>query len=228
MRFLIIAVIAGLILIVSNSCREKGYKYIDEGEIHYNIEYIHGAGILSDDLKPKSLIVSFKNNKILFEILSPIGNQGIINLVNPEIQIYDTYINMVGLRYYYAASPGELHPGFGSMEGMQLKKTSRTSIICGYNCKNAEITFPGDRNKIYSIWYTNEIKVNNSNSSTPFKEIDGILLSFYFFLGDSEMKFDAETVYKKAIPDKVFERRPRFRLVSKSEMDKIINDMVNL
>ena len=228
MRFLRIPLIAGLILIVSNSCREKGYKNIDEGEIHYNIEYIHGTGTLADDLKPKSLIVSFKNDKILFEILSPIGSQGIINLVNPETKIYDTYINMIGLRYYYAASPGELHPGFESMAGMQIKKTSRTTTICGYNCKNAEITFPCDRNKIYSIWYTNEIKVNNSNSSTPFKEIDGILLSFYFFLGNSEMKFDAETVYKKAIPDKVFERRPRFRLVSKGDMDKIINDMVNL
>ena len=135
---------------------------------------------------------------------------------------------MIGLRYFYAGAPGELHPGFGSMAGMEINKTDRTTIICGYNCKNAEITFPSDRKKIYSIWYTNEIKVNNSNSSTPFKEIDGILLSFYFFLGNSEMKFEAETVYKKDIPDKTFERRPRFRLVSRANMDKIITDMVNL
>lgn len=228
MRFLQAPLIAGLILIISNSCSEKGGKYINEGEIHYNIEYISGTGTLSNDLKPRTLIVSFKNDKILFEILSPIGNQGIINLINPETKIYDTYINMIGLRFYYAGTPDELHPGFESMAGMIIKKTTRTTTICGYNCKNAEITFPSDRNKKYNIWYTDEIRVNNSNSSTPFKEIEGILMSFYFFLGNSVMKFEAETVYKKNIPDKAFQRRPKFRLVSKVEMDKIITDMVNL
>ena len=90
MRLLRVPLIAGLILIISYSCNEKGGKYINEGEIHYNIDYISGTGTLSNDLKPKTLIVSFKNDKILFEILSPIGNQGIINLVNPETNIYDT------------------------------------------------------------------------------------------------------------------------------------------
>jgi hypothetical protein len=227
-RFLKTPLTAGLILIISFSCIEKGSKNIDEGEIHYNIDYISGTGTLSDDLKPKTLIVSFKNNKVLFEILSPIGNQGIINLVNPENNIYDTYINMIGLKYYYAGAPGELHPGFGSMDGMEIVKTDRTTRICGYNCKNAEITFPSDRKKTYDIWYTDEIRINDSNSTTPFKDIEGILMSFYFFLGNSVMKFEAETVYKKDIPDKAFERRARFRLVSKVDMDKIITDMVNL
>lgn len=228
MRLLRLPFIAGLILFFSYSCREKGGKYIDQGEIHYNIEYISSTGTVSNDLKPRTLIVSFKNNKILFEILSPIGNQGIMNLVNPETKIYDTYINMIGVRYYYTGSPGEMHPGFRSMDGMEIRKTSRTTSICGYTCKNAEITFPSDRKKIYNIWYTNEIRVINSNASTPFNEIDGVLLSFYFLLGNSEMKFEAETVYKKDIPDKAFERKPKFRLVSKESMDRIITDMVNL
>jgi hypothetical protein len=64
--------------------------------------------------------------------------------------------------------------------------------------------------------------------STPFNEIDGVLLSFFFFMGKSEMQFDAETIYEKEIPDKTFERRPKFKLVNKVSMDKIITDMVNL
>ena len=43
--------------------------------------------------------------------------------------------------------------------------------------------------------------------STPFNQIDGVLMSFFFFIGPSEMHFKAETVYKKEIPDKTFERR---------------------
>jgi hypothetical protein len=227
-RFIRLSFIGALIIVVVSSCRERGGKYIDQGEIHYTIEYIKSAGTMSVELKPRNLVVSFKDNKILFEIMAPIGNQGIINISNPESNIYDTYINMLGVRYYYAGSKGEIHPGFSYMEGVEINKTDKTAIICGYDCKNAVVTFPADRNKKYNLWYTNEIKVLNSNSNTPFNSIDGVLMSFYYILGGSEMRFQAETVYKKDIPDKAFERRPKFRPVSKKDMDKIITDMVNL
>ena len=228
MRFRNVLLIAGLILLISYSCRERGGKYISQGEIHYNIEYSGSTGSFAKDLMPKNLVVSFKNDKILFEILAPIGNSGIINLVNPDLKLYDTYINMLGQRYYYPGTPGELHPGFGSMAGMELEKTDKTTVMCGYNCKNAEVTFPSDRSKKHEIWYTDEIKVKNSNMSTPFHEIDGVLMSFFFIMGKSELRFDAESVYKKEIPDNFFERRPKFKPVSREDMDKIITDMVNL
>jgi hypothetical protein len=227
-RFIRLSFITALIIIVVSSCRERGGKYIDQGEIHYTIDYIKSAGTMSAELKPRTLVVSFKDNKILFEILAPIGNQGIINISNPQSKIFDTYINMLGIKYYYPGHEGEIHPGFSYMEGVEIMKTDKIATICGYDCKNAVVTFPADRNRKYSIWYTNQIKVINSNSNTPFNSIDGVLMSFYYILGGSEMKFQAETVYKKDIPDKAFERRPKFRPVSKKDMDKIITDMVNL
>ncbi len=228
MRFRRLPIIAGLALLAVCSCREKGGRFIDQGEIHYNIEYIKSAGTISNELKPKTLVVSFNKDKILFEITIPIANQGIINIINPDKDIYDTYINMLGVRYYSAGHKGEVHPGFSSMEGVEIRKTEKTRTICGYTCYKAEATFPFDRSKIYELWYTNDIKVLNSNANTPFKDIDGVLLSFYYILDGSELRFEAETVYKKEIPDKAFERRPKFRPVSKTDLDKIIKDMVNL
>jgi hypothetical protein len=226
-RFRNLLFITSLIVIISSSCRERGGKYISQGEIHYNIEYTGSTGTLSKDLMPRNLVVSFKNDKILFEILAPIGNSGIINLVNPEKKLYDSYISLLGTKYYYAGKPGELHPGFASMSGMELKITEKTTVICGYNCNNAEVTFPSDRTKIYDVWFTNEIRVKNSNLSTPFSQIDGVLMSFFFIMGQSELRFEAETVYNKDIPDKSFERRLKFRLITRDAMEKIITDMVN-
>jgi hypothetical protein len=111
---------------------------------------------------------------------------------------------------------------------MVLKKTSKTSVICGFNCKNAEVTLPADRTKVYEIWYTNEINVKNPNTATPFSSIDGILMSFFFFLGPAELQFDAETVYKKEISDESFERREKFVQVSREEIDNFINRMISL
>jgi len=210
------------------SCRERGGKYIDQGEIHYNIAYIGNIGGMPQEVMPKNMVVSFKHDKILFEMVSPFGNSGILNLSNPEKNIFDTYFSLFTIKYYYASSPGELFPGFEAMDGMVINKTSRTSSICGFNCKNAEVYYPLNKEKKYDVWYTNEIKVKNPNASSPFSQIDGVLMSFSFLLGPTELHFEAETVYKKEIPDITFERRDKFVRVSREQINKFINQMVNL
>jgi hypothetical protein len=220
--------IAVIFAITGFSCKEKGGKYINQGEIHYNIDYIGNFGPMPKEVLPKNLIVSFKNNKIIFEMISSFGNSGILNLSNPEKGIFDTYFSLFTLKYFYPVQDGEQFPGFEAMKGIMIKKTARTSVICGFNCKNAEVRFPGDMNKVYEIWYTNEINVKNPNTATPFSQIDGVLMSFFFYLGPAELHFEAETVYKKEIPDGAFERREKFIQVSREEIDKFINKMISL
>jgi hypothetical protein len=227
-RFNHILFIAVIFAITCFSCKEKGGKYINQGEIHYNIDYIGSFGPMPKEVLPKNLVVSFKDNKILYEMISSFGNSGILNLANPDKGIIDTYFSLFTLKYFYAVQPGELFPGFEAMQGIMITKTSKTSIICGFNCKNAEVTFPTDRKKVYQIWYTNEISVKNPNTATPFSQIDGVLMSFFFFVGPAELHFDAETVYKKEIPDAAFDRRDKFMRVSRPEIDKFINKMISL
>jgi hypothetical protein len=227
-RFSYVLFIAVIFAITGFSCKEKGGKYINQGEIHYNIDYIGNFGPMPKEVLPRNLIVSFKNNKIIFEMISSFGNSGIINLSNPEKGIFDTYFSLFTLKYFYPVQAGEQFPGFEAMKGIMIKKTTKTSVICRYNCKNAEVRFPGDKNKVYEIWYTNEINVKNPNTATPFSQIDGVLMSFFFYLGPAELHFEAETVYKKDIPDEAFERREKFLQVSREEIDKFINKMISL
>lgn len=228
MRFRSGLIISIVISILGYSCKEKGGKNIDQGEIHYTIEYLGSSSVMPREIMPRDLIVSFKDNKILFDISAPFGNSGILNLSNPEEGIYDTYISLLSWKYYYAAKEGESHPGFEAMKGIEINKTSRTSIICGFNCKSAEVRFPENPNRIFEVWYTNEIKVKNPNAATPFDDIDGVMMKFFFLIGPVEMHFDAETVYKKDIPDKTFERREKYSRVSREDIDKFINKMINL
>jgi hypothetical protein len=221
-----VSLIAVIFAVTCYSCLIKGSKYIDQGEIHYNIDYSGTFGSMPKEVLPKNLIVSFKDDKILFEMLSPIGNSGILNLSNPKKDIYDTYFSLFTIKYYYAAKQGEMYPGFEAMAGMEINKTEKTAVICGFNCKNAEATFPSDRNKIFDIWYTNEISVKNPNASSPFNEIDGVLMSFFFMIGHSELSFNAENVYKKDIPDLTFERREKFKRVSREDIIKFMNNML--
>ncbi len=228
MRSRYVFLIITLLIYTGISCKEEGQRSISEGEIHYSVQYMGHITLMPKELMPKNLIVAFKNDKIHYELISPVGNTGITYTSNPSKSIYDTYLSMFTIKYFYSSKPGEQYPGFEAMRGMELRETSKTCVICGYKCKNAEVTFPFDRNKIFNIWYTNEIQVKNPNASTPFEEIDGVLLSFFFFIGRSEFHFEAENVYHKEIPDKTFERKEKFLRVSKNDINKFINKMVSL
>lgn len=208
------------------SCKSRRTKYIDQGEIHYNIDYV-GKFAFPTEVLPKNLVISFKKDKVLFEMLG-FGNSGIVNLANHEQKIFDTYYNFFGVtRVYYEGSEGELFPGFESMKGMKLKKTSKTAVICGYNCKNAEVRFDSDTSKVYEIWYTEEIKVRDPNASTPFSNIPGVLMSFFLIMDSSEFHFMAETVYNKELPDEKFNRRDHYKKVSKTDMRGFMNTMLD-
>jgi hypothetical protein len=223
-----VLVIVVLFAMTGYSCKERGGKYIDEGEIHYNINYIGNMGALPREVLPRNMVISFKKDKIVYEMISSFGNSGILNLSNPQENIFDTYFSLFTIKYYYAAEPGELFPGFEAMKGMLLKKTSKTSVICGYNCKNVEVRLPDEKDKMYEVWYTEEIDIKNPNASNPFFQIDGVLMSFFYKLGPAELHFEAETVYKKEIPDVTFERKAKFVRVSRDQINKFINQMVNL
>ena len=212
---------------ILSSCNRNKCRDLVQGEIHYDVSFMGHISRMPKEILPKSLVVSFKNNKILYELLSPFGNSGIITLANPAKDIYDTYISMFTLKYFYPSQPGEIYPGFESMKGINIRKTSKTSIICGFECKHAEVTLPFDRSKKFQIWYTTEIPVSKPNASTPFQEIEGVLMNFFFIIGSSEFHFEVQNVYKKEIPDKAFERREKFKRVSKKDINKFIDKIVS-
>jgi hypothetical protein len=219
---------AMVIAFMGSSCAHKNHKPVREGEVHYSVSYQGHITHMPKELMPRNMVVSFKDDKIIYQLISPIGNSGIINLCNPSKDVYDTYLTMFTIRYYYQAKPDEWYPGFEAMKGIEIVKTSKTREICGLICKNAEVTFPADRSKVYDIWYNDELGIKNPNSHTPFESIDGLLMSFFFFIGHSELRFEAENVYRKDIPEETFERRAKFVRVSRNDMNKFIHRMVNL
>ncbi|MFO7574220.1 MAG: hypothetical protein R6W67_03590, partial [Bacteroidales bacterium] len=119
-------------------------------------------------------------------------------------------------------------PGLMLMEGMEIEKTGKKGQILGFNCIHAEVRLSSMPDSVFDIWYTDEIDIKKPNTATPFQEIDGVLLKFFFFMGEREFVFEAEGIYRKEIPEKVFSRREKYRRVSKEVIDDYIMRLVNL
>jgi hypothetical protein len=209
------------------SCRgEHAYKNMKEGEIYYNISYVSNPSTFSSDFLPKELVIVFRDDMVSTNLRSPIGNAGITTVVNPGENIYDTYLSIFSLRYCFEGNYGDMQPGFSSMNGITVHETGRKSVICGFDCRQARIDFPGSTPSHY-VWYTDEIKASDPNRMTPFKDIDGVLMDFFYIIGDAELQFTADEVLVKQIPDKEFERRKNYRKVTSSHLEMLILKMMS-
>lgn len=179
------------------------------------------------DLMPNSMVVKFKENKTLMEITAPIGNNGIYNLNDPEENTVATYVRFLNIKYYFKGEAGLSPPGVDPMKDLKLEKTGDIEIISGLNCRHVLAKLPGYDNN-FDVWYTDEIDIDDPNNSTPFKDIDGVLLKFFYKMGDMIIEFEATNVYEREVPDKDFQQSDKFLRISREDMDRFISKMMAL
>ena len=218
MRYIRIILLAIIVFSALEGCKKSGLKNLDEGEIHYSIKYKGRQGTISEALMPDNMIVRFRNNKILMEIMAPIGNNGIYTLIDQESNSMETFITLM---------VGEIPPGIDPMSDMIIEKSSLTREFFGLECKHATATVPGT-DFSFDLWYTTELGLHNPNISTPFSSIEGVLLLFFYRMGDVIVEFEAQGIYNRSIPDKELTVGDKYREIERAPMHSIISKMMNL
>lgn len=216
-----------IVLIGLASCSRSPLGGFDEGEIHYKIIYNNPGGALPMELMPNTMVVKFKDDRMIMEITAPIGNSGIYNIVNPEKKEIRTYINFLNIKYYYQGELGETPPGIDPMPELKFLRTGETKSIDGLNCKHAIAQIPGLDRK-FDVWYTNDIDLNDPNNSTPYRDIDGVLMNFFYKMGDMIVEFEPMGSYQKEVPEKDFVKSDKFLRISRKDMDNIISKFMSL
>lgn len=227
MRYKVFTFIVCIILLGLSGCNKSPLKSIDEGEIHYKITFHDRNAVLPDELMPSSMVVRFKNDKTLLEITSPIGNNGVFIITKPDNNQIQTFIRILGMKYYYQGPADEIPPGINPMSGMNLEYTNEEATILDLKCKKTIVTIP-EKDFTYDLWYTEEIDIKEPNSYNPFKDIDGVLINFFFIMGDITIEFEAEGIYLRPVPDNVFEKGQNFRRIDRKSMDDLIASMMSL
>lgn len=225
-RFPLLILLSALVLTIPACRGGKSIKNIHEGEIYYNIKYIRNPSSFSSEFLPKELVVSFRNDLFTTRLRAPFGNSGLTTVINPKEGIYDTYLNILSFKYFYEGTQRDMQPGFSSMKDIQISETGRKSVICGLNCRQARVTLKDSSASKY-IWYTNDIRVDEPNRGTPYKDIDGVLMDFFYIMGKAEIEFTADEVFSRQVPDKYFAKKTDYKKVSKSYLDALILKMIS-
>ena len=176
-----------------------------EGEIHYDIIYLENdLKQISADMLPKKMVTTYSNNSYVYEIEGFFGLFVIRNIVNPKKSINNTELAVLDKKFYFEGEMDDPAVGFGMMPEMDVSYTGEFKSIAGYNCEKAIITLEGDESRSLEVFFTREIPIDNPNRTTPYKDIDGVLMEFYLQLHNIQMKLVANAVYEKKVQDDLF------------------------
>ncbi len=211
------------LIVFSYSCNEsKLTNQTDEGEIEFEIKYLDDARsnpiIL---LLPRKMITQFKNNST-YSIIE--GFMFRLNYITNYKQGKNaTLFQIVDQKYMYLTDTASTPFGYNKNNKAKIIYTDKEKKIAGLDCKHAIAIFPNLQDTV-ELYYTNQINVKNPNSNNPYKEIKGVLLEFSVKMTGIHMQFIAKKVSKKDINSALFEIPTGYNLVTKEEMEHIVNE----
>lgn len=214
------------LILLASSCLRKPSE--TEGMIRFRITYEENRlGGYSAAVLPRELIMEFSHDRVRNTIEGGLGFFSLVNISDLRNYQNTTWLKFIDKKYIYTGENKEAPCCFDMLEGMELNFTDSVKEIAGFECKQAIASFPEDAPESFPIWYTEELGLYDPNGITPFKKIPGVLLEFNTLMGNANMKMVATSYVPKRIPLKQFRPPKDYRPVSKAEMNRILNALMN-
>ena len=202
-------------------CDSLYHKSISEGVIEFEITYPEtDAGDLMASLLPSEMTLKFKDNKTIGE-LSSMGIFKTSLIAYPDSKKVAQLVKIMTKKYVLMLDSTEVKDLYSELPEMTIHFVDETKEIAGYKCKKAIITFKNNIKDEFSVYYTNDIEIKNSNWYTPFYEIDGVLLEYQVRKYNIEMRLTATRVTNSTVDDSEFEIPPDYNKITQEEMNQI-------
>jgi GLPGLI family protein len=212
-----------LLLLIGTGCSSEPRK-VTEGRVVYSIDYPnHKDNFFLYSILPKEMELNFKGNKMESRIQKA-------NLKN--ILLVDCNKRQVGAYFEYgddifnvALNPFDVNNMVSDQKEYKIKFTNEESMMAGFNVKKALATAVKDPADKITLWYTEEIALQNPNWYNPFKEVPGFLLAYSIDRFGIRMVFKAKNFEEVEIPDSQFELEKKGVSIPYDEYNKRMNEL---
>ncbi len=222
-RISLICVLSIGLLLLFNSCQSnKTENALTEGVIEYNAEVVDHNHPMAG-LAPSSATVKFKGNLFQLE-MSTMGIFNTIFISNPAKKTLSQMVKFMDIKDACIETEADLIAQNKDYE-LTLTEEKETKKIAGYNCKKMKATLVKDPSVSFDVYYTDELGLDSINNLGPYKSIKGMLMQYRLKKLGLEMCFTATTVKKEEVKDSDFEIPAYYKIVSRSEMEKLFEDI---
>lgn len=218
-------IIAALVIISFAGCkREKKIKIVDAQVIEYRVEYIEEvAGSVPTHILPRKMTLVFAGNKAMNNIEGFFGQFSLTYIADLKARTVLTLLKVFDKKYYHEGTEDEPPVGIALMPGMKLEETGRQDEIINFEAKQYILHLPGGHS--HDIWVTSDIKIKDPNITTPYKNVDDVLLQFYTELSVLKMLVRAEKYESRSLSTEIFMVPDNYEEVSREKMNNILEEL---
>jgi len=211
-----------ILLLLFSGCENIFKRNITEGLIEFEITYPEtGAGDLMAGILPNQMILRFKDGRTAGSLGTPMGIFKTELLAFPETRTVYQLVKLMNQKHALRVDSKDIESLYAELPEMKIHFVDSTKKVAGYNCKMAVVTFKDNVKEEFSIFYTDEIDLENSNWFTPFHEIGGVLLEYQVRKYNYELRLTATRVVSEDIDESYFVIPDDYVEIDQDGMDKI-------
>ena len=198
------------------------HENITEGYIEFEITYPETeAGDLMASILPNEMVLRFKDGRTVGSLSAGMGVFKTQLIAFPETKTVFQLVKLMNQKFALRVDSNEIESLYSELPEMKIHFVDSTKMVAGYKCKKAIVTFKDNIKDEFSIYYTDEIGLYNSNWCTPFHEIRGVLLEYQVRKYNYEMRLTATNVVKEDIDESYFVVPDDYEEIDQNGMDKI-------
>lgn len=192
--------------------------------IEYKVNYLsEKAGAIPTKMLPGKMTVIFAGHYALNKIEGFFGQFSLVYIGNLKNESVITMLKLFDKKYVCYGKKGELPCGLKSIKNMSIKETGKNRDLLGLPCK--ELLISADDNPSFYALCTDKIDIKNPNITTPYKDIDEVLLEFNTSLSLLDMNLTATSVQDKTISWDIFRVSDGYKERPKEFIENTISEL---
>ena len=197
-----------------------------QGIIEYDVTYLSNQSSIPTNVLPKKITLKFKQNKSITTIEGFMNMFSLSNISDFRKQTNTMILKVLDSKFVHYGEKHEPPFFFDNLGELNIVLTNETKIIAGLNCKKALVQPKNKEINAFDIYFTEDIKLNKPNKSTPFNSIDGVLVQFNIKLNNVEMQLCASKYKKEYFSSDVFDVPDACKKVSREKIAKILSKLL--
>jgi GLPGLI family protein len=192
-RSLLPAIILLLVAVAPYGCKRSEFDGLKEGKVVYDVTF-EGEEInpMVQAMLPSEVVTYFSNNKTCMVISMGMNVMDTKLVSDASTYTYTTMVAAMGKKIAMVLNKEQVDKNYLDRVELKVMHTDEMKEIAGVQCKKATVTDSTDHT--YDVYYTEELALNDPNWSSPFRDIDGLLMEYSIAVGGMKMNLKAKEI----------------------------------
>lgn len=190
--------------VIPYGCSNNPFSGSEEGKVIYDVT-VEGDENINPMVRamiPSEMICYFNENKTCMVISAGMGMFESKIISDASDYTFTTMLSAMGKKMATVFDKRQVEKNFSDRVDLKIEFTDEVKEIAGMSCRKAIVTDSTENS--YPVFFTEELGVKDPNWSSPFREIEGMLMEYSMSYNGIRMKLKAREIISEKLDPSLF------------------------